>query len=337
MTKGLIGKIFSLFKSDKIIGCPCVFNTLYFDWQNNIRICPKKDNGILIRDFDGIWLDVQKINQDSKAYINKFKSGRIDEICSGCEYLQFGDFKEANVLKEVVFAHWKNCYLNCKYCNSVKNNNLLDANHYDIFDAVNQLIDAKKLTTDTRITFECGDSLLHPEFNKLLYFFINFESKEIIVNTPALVYRESVADAIAKNAIKLVVNLDCANKQIYKNLKGEDSFEIAIENIKRYIRFQEPDEHRVVSKYTLYNGINDGKKEISDWYMLCRDLGINELLVDIDENWYLQFGGDVPEYFKEMLHFIKNISSLDAIDLRFSPKVNKIYLNLNKKNAGKIV
>ncbi len=327
----MIGEIkdyfYDFFINKKINACSNVFYSLYFDWQNNIRVCPKKDNGILIKDFNGIWLDTDKIEQDKKSYINKFKISRPDDICITCEYYRKGVFKEQKALKEIHLGHWKNCYLKCRYCSSIKNENLIEAKHYNILSAIDRLIDEKMLTDETKIIFECGDAPLHPEFNRLLYFFIHYESKDIIINTPAVTYRESIADAIGHNKIKLIVNLDCANKQIYSYIKGEKLFETAVANIKRYLQFQEPDEKRIIIKYTLFEGGNDGKKEFSDWFVLIRDLGINEILIDIDENWYERLKNNIPDYLREIAVFIKKISSLDGIKLVFSKRMEKIYNN----------
>ncbi len=309
----------------KITACPNVYYSLFFDWENNIRICPKKKYGILIKDYNGIWLNTQKIEQDRKSYINRFKVSHPDAICTNCEHYQRGVYKEEKILKEIHLGQWKNCYLKCKYCNSVKNENLIEAKHYSIFNTINQLIDEKMLTKDTKIIFECGDALLHPEFDKLLYFFINYESKNIIINTPAVTFRDSIAEAIAQNKIKLIINLDCANKQIYNYIKGEKLYEIAVANIKRYIQFQEPGEKRVLMKYTLFEGGNDGKKELSDCFILSKDLSIKQILIDIDENWFDKLQNNIPDYLIEMLVFIKKMADLDGMEIIFSKRVNKIF------------
>ncbi len=331
MRKKIIDYFSSLSSNKKINACSNVFYSLYFDSQNNIRVCPKQNYGILIRNFDGIWLDTGKIAQNRKSYINSFKIGNPDTICLDCEYLKNGIYTEQNELKEIHLGHWKNCYLKCRYCNSEKNENLIQAKHYNVFDAINRLIDEKQLTTNTRIIFECGDALIHPEFDKLLYFFINYESKEIVVNTPALTYRESIAEAIAKNVIKLIVNIDCANTHIYKYIKGEDCYDIVTANLQRYLQYQEPKEKRVLTKITLYKGGNDGKKELSDWFVLSRDLGINEMIVDIDEAWFAEMKEDIPDYLKEMLFFIKNIAQLNGVVVDFSPKIEKLYEKIRSK------
>ena len=330
MVKRILEYASEFFRGKKTMGCEYAYYSLYFDWQNKIRVCPKKDKGIIIENYDGIWLDTNKLIKEKTNYLNKFKNQKRDEECEKCEYYKEGIYKEGKEIKEIHLGHWKSCYLRCKYCHSEKNWDFIEAKHYNIFNTISQLIDEKIITKETKVIFECGDALLHPEFDKLLYFLINNEIKKIIINTPAMTYRESIADGIAKNAIKLIVNIDCANKQIYKYIKGEKTYETTLGNLKRYLQYQEPKEKRVITKYTLYKGGNDGKKEISDWFVLSRDIGINEIYIDIDENWYEEISKEIPEYLSDILKFIKNISNLNGIEIRYSEKVKEIYKRIKK-------
>ena len=36
---------------------------------------------------------------------------------------------------------------------------------------------------NTKIIFECGDATLHPEFDKLMYYFINIDMKDITIQS----------------------------------------------------------------------------------------------------------------------------------------------------------
>lgn len=309
--------------------CINVNQNLFSDFSDNIRLCPKGQNGIIRENFDGLWFDVDDLKLKRQNLSDKLKSDNGLQICENCEYRNTGKKRTEKEIKTLILGHWKKCILDCSYCNLKKSIGNKNVNHYGITPVIERLTDEKIVTRNTKIIFRCGDSTLHPEFDKLLYYFINFESKNIEVHSPALTYRDSIADGIGRNIVNLVVNLDCGNKNVYKFIKKEELFDTTIENIKRYMKFQIPGEKRIISKFNLILGANDSKKEITDWFILSQDLGIKKVMIDTDENTYLALCKDMPDYIKEMTVFIKQISELNEIDIVFCDKVKLLYSRID--------
>ena len=201
----------------------------------------------------------------------------------------------------------------------------MKAKHYDIYNTIFQLVDKGLVNKKTKIIFESGDATVHPEFDKIMYYFINNEIENIVINTPAMRFCESIAEAISKNMCEVVVSFDSGCPYIYEKVKGQNKFDIAISNIKRYLEFQLPSEKRVVLKYTLINGVNDNQKELLDWFILSRDLGVKKLAVDIEDKWFEQVQFSTPQYLKELLLFIKSMSEYNNFEIEFSKKIDIIY------------
>ena len=311
--------------------CKYINESIIFDYKNNVKFCPYSNLGIITSKFDGIWLDIEKLKKIKSESINIINSINCPSTCKTCEYFSVNKKNENDGIKYLYLSNWKNCYLNCSYCDFPKEEDLIKASHYDVFQSIKQLIDSKLIDVNTTIIFNCGDATIHPEFDKLLYYFINYEMKKIIINTPAMRYCESISEAIAKNIAEVIIPFDSGCPYIFEKIKGSNKFDIVISNIKRYLAFEEPSEKRVILKYTILNGINDNQKELLDWFMLARDLGIKKLTIDIDKKWYNQIKDSIPQYLKELVIFIKTMSEYNEIKIDFCDRTNFIYNTVNKK------
>ena len=328
----LFNKLLNLIENEKKEKtCKFINNSLIFDYENNIRFCPFSNTGEIINNFNGIWLDIEKIKKVKSETIELIKSNENTGICKNCEFYSNQRHSENNKIKFLYLSNWKNCYLNCSYCFFPKEEDLIKAKHYDILPAIKQLLDAKLIDVDTTVIFSCGDATIHPEFDKILYYFINYEMKKIIINTPAMRYCESISEAIAKNIAEVIIPLDSGCPYIFEKIKGTNKFDIVISNLKRYLSFEEPSEKRVILKYTILNGINDNQKELLDWFMLSRDLGIKKLTIDIDKKWYNQIRYSIPQYLKELIIFIKTMSKYNNVEIEFCDRTDFIYKSIKKK------
>lgn len=324
----------NLFNNQNNLCCKFLNSELFFDYENNIGFCPIHSDLSVIRSFEGIWFDFEKLNTEKKRLINAIKSGNQDIPCSSCEYLTNEILKNTQELSCIHIGHWKNCYINCKYCKAPKEEDLIKAKHYDIFPVIKNLINIKQITQKTKIIFECGDATVHPEFDKLMYYLVNNGMKNIIINTAGLRYCESIENAIAKNAANVVISLDSGCGYVYKMIKGLNKFDLAISNIKRYLCFQEPNQKRVILKYVLVKGINDNQKEILDWFILSRDLGVKKLAFDIENDWYKEIKNNIPQYLKELILFTEQISKYNNIEIEFYDKLTMLYNSIIKDSRN---
>jgi hypothetical protein len=321
-------------KTKKHTSCKHISSSLFFDYKNNIKLCPCANFSLVEQNYNGIWLDINKINSKRNEILSSFEKNEINEQCSNCIYLEQNNKPNNNFIQTLYLSNWKNCYLNCIYCKAPKEEDLVKANHYDIFSSIKQLIDAKLITKKTKIVFQCGDSTIHPEFDKILFFFINYEMEDIEIHTPALRYCESISQAIAKNIVNVYISFDCACPYIYKKVKGTNKFDITINNTKRYLAFQEPNQNRIAFEYTIIEGVNDNQKEIIDLYVFSQELGIQKLLIDIEEEFFNKIKKFPPKYLKELIIFIKNISIYNNSKIEFSQKLEYLYAAIKEEKIN---
>ena len=332
--------ISELFKKKSVeknhLVCDFVRGGLIFSQDGLVKVCAKsscssESEFSLISNFNGLWFDTKSIKSKLNELKFKFQENSIPTECSDCCYLVPDKPVGNEVFDFVVLSHWKFCFLNCSYCYDKKTDDLSTVEHFDIMPVIQQLIDEKLITKETKIIFSCGDATLHPEFDKLMYFFINYEMKDIEIYTSAQRYCHSVAEAIGKNIAKVIVSLDGGCPYIYERVKGSNKYDIAISNIKRYLEYQDKNRKQVIINYTLIQGLNDNKKEILDWFMHSRGLGIKKFSIDIEEKWYNTLENSVPTYLEEIIIFVKELGNFNNMDLEFSPRVNALFKRINKK------
>ena len=80
-------------------------------------------------------------------------------------------------------------------------------------------------------------------------------------------------------------------------------------------------------KYIIIPNVNDTKEEIDKWYNICtQELGVKYLIADIEEKWFVRQNGDIPEYVKELLRYIRKRCHDDGIAFEFYDRA--LVLNL---------
>ncbi len=245
--------------------------------------------------YNGLWLDIDKV----KAYT---------------QHLDY-----------VILSHWKCCFLSCVYCREKKTDNLTKIKYFDIFPIIGQLIDENLITTETKIIFECGDATLHAEFDKLMFFLMNYGMKDIEINISAMRFCESIEKGMKKNIAKVIITIDSFNPNIYEKIKGLNRVDIAVSNIKKYIEAQNKSAKQVILKYTLVQNANDNKEEILNWFNYAKDLGIKKIAIDIDEKWYNSINDEFSKHITELVVYTKNLSDSNKIDIKLTDRIKAIY------------
>lgn len=308
--------------------CKHLESSLFFDFQNRVKFCPYYDYSILDDKLDGIWLNIDKIQAERENLLIN-----LPETCNNCKlFTPPLKNKKIPFINTLFLANWHFCYVNCKYCNYPKQEDLIQAGHYDVFPFIKELLDNKLINKNTKIVFECGDACVHPEFDKIMFYFLNSDFNDVEVNTSAQRYCESIAQGIEKGMTKLIVSFDSGCQYIYHRIKQINKFDIAVGNIKRYLKYQMPSHKNVILKYNIIQGINDNKKEPLDMFIFARDLGINKIIFDIEPEFYEKSLNCIPQHVLEIMSFIKDMSRYNAYDIEFAPRLNVLYKISKNKN-----
>ena len=307
--------------------CRHLGSSLFFDYKNRVSFCPFYDCSVVDENLDGIWLNIDKIENKRKEFLLN-----PPVKCGDCRlYSPNIKNKKLPPVQTLYIGNWHFCYVNCTYCKYPKQEDLIAIGHYDIFPFIKELTDKKLINKKTKIVFECGDACVHPEFDKIMFYFLNSDFKDVEVNTSAQRFCESVAQGIAKGMTKVTVSFDSGCQYIYHRIKQINKFDIAVNNIKRYLGFQMPSKKNVILKYNIIQGINDNKKEPLDMFIFARDLGVNKLIFDIKAEFFERSLNCVPQHICDIMKFLKDMAIYNAYDIEFAPRLKVLY-EIARKN-----
>lgn len=321
---------FKLKGKKKFVSCDWLEHGIIFDHANIIRVCCEQSHEgrgryILDDSFNGIWFDVEKIKEAKKTLKTQVRNGEIPSACKGCSFLRNDYWDDNYYFSNVLLTHWVNCNTKCVYCPAVRDKSLSDEKHYNIVPILEQLFDSKLIDESTKFSIAGGESTIYPEFDKMLYFLLDNGIENININTSGVKYSASIAEALSKGKVEVVISLDAGNEWLHKRIKDTSTFNVVTNNIKRYVEASPINENRVVVKFIILKGLNDNNKEILDWFLLCKQLGVKKLALDVDIAWYNEIQKNIPDYLKDLILFAKNMSKVNSVQLDLYDRADIIY------------
>lgn len=323
----------------KFVSCHWLEQGIVFDHANIIRVCCEQSHvglgrHVLDDKFNGIWLDVDKINQEKDFLRLRVRNGQIPDFCKGCQFLKEDYWDDSKVFSHVLLTHWTNCNTRCIYCPAVRDNSLSDEKVYNIIPIIDQLYDSKMINNKTYFSIAGGEATIYPEFDKLIYHLLTLGISNININTSGIKYSPSVEQAIKENKAEIVISIDSATAYLYNKIKGTNTFHLVINNVKRYLAAQQIGEKRVILKFILIKGYNDNNKELLDWFMLSMSLGVKKLAIDIDIAWFKDFENKAPQYVLDLILFARSMAKINNLDLQLYDRASIVY-NLYKQRRNR--
>ena len=240
----------------KFLSCKWLEHGIIFDHAKIIRVCCEqshegKGRYVLDDNFNGIWLDIDKILDEKKQLRKLVREGQIPDSCKGCLFLKEDYWDDGDYFDEILLTHWTNCNANCVYCPAVHDDNLKDEDHYNIIPILSQMFDKGLIPKTARFSIAGGEATIYPEFEKLLYFLTEADITNININSSGIRYSAAISDLLSKNLAEIVISLDSSNAFIYKLIKNVDAFDTVTANIKRYLNYEQISEKRVIVKFII--------------------------------------------------------------------------------------
>ena len=98
--------------------CSDVENSIFFI-QNIIALCCSSGSvgDFILKDkYNGETININEFLEKREEFINRFKSGQIDERCLNCGKLEERDWDDNFSLGCITIAHHTKCSCNCFYC-----------------------------------------------------------------------------------------------------------------------------------------------------------------------------------------------------------------------------
>lgn len=289
-----------------------------------------------------------KVNWDEvfsikNKLVQEMREGIIPPFCQGCHWIE--EFDETskeqflsdldNYIDMIWIGHSNECNANCIYCFSYKEiEKHKTVKGYDIFPLFKELIDKKIYNLEknpyAHVSFAMGEPTILKKFDDIIKIFVKGGNKYFALYTNGIHFSKMTAEVLAQKdvEIKVIISLDAGSREVFKKVKKTDKFDTVCKNIKKYaLAAQKSHAEHLGIKYIIIPNINDNKEEIDKWLNLCiNELHVKYLIADIEEKWFVNHNGDVPEYVKDLLRYIRERCTKENIEFEFFDRA--LVLNL---------
>ncbi len=287
--------------------------------------------------------DWNKVFEIKNTLVKNMRNGDIPPFCQGCHWIEeFDENSEEQFLSDldnyidmIWIGHSNECNANCIYCFSYQE--ILEHRTYkpyDIFPLFKEMLNNKIYNLEkapgAHISFAMGEPVILKKFDDIIKLFAKYGNKHYALYTNGIKYSKMSAKVLKEKDvdIHIVISLDAGTREVFKKVKKVDKFNDVCKNIKAYAKSAAKYHPTSLGvKYIIIPNINDTKEEIDKWLELCiNKLGVKYLIADIEEKWFVRQNGEVPEYVKDLLRYIRNRCEQEKIAFEFYDRA--LVLNL---------
>ena len=325
----------NLFRKEKYLDCYNLKHTIHFFYDNVRACCSNIPGPVFYENYDGSDINWDYIYNKRKQWIKNinslFNKKTCPDECLNCFELssmysnsKVSDFP--NIIKTVYFHNNMSCNAKCIYCTY---SHIEKGYKYKVLPAIQSMINNKILEKNANIYMSGGEITISPEFEDLFSALYNYLDSKIEILTSGIKYSESIKEAFINNKCNIVISLDCADRELYRKIKRVDCFDKVVNNIKSYIAASDFARDNITLKYILCDEINDNKKSISDFIYLVKNIGVNNIRLDIDyEKYKYTKSLTVPNHYFDLYEYFNSLSNELGLNIKTNAQVNAV---LNKK------
>lgn len=291
-------------------------HSLHF-FYDEIRMCCSNASGpVFYPQYDGSEIDwnyVYKVRKNCVKEINSFFSKKsFPDECKGCFEIESGlidtkikDFP--NLVEKIYFQNFMSCNAKCSYCTFADEERGF---RYKVLPIVKSLIEQKILSKSAHVYMSGGETTISPEFEELLSLLLNYLNSRIELITSGIKYCHSIEEGFIKDKLTMLLSLDSGKRETYNKIKNVDSFDIVVDNLKRYTIASEHAKEFITLKYILVDGVNDNIQELTEFLGLVCNLGIKTVRLDVDfQKYSLSNDHKVPNHYNELFQYFYSKSS----------------------------
>ncbi|MBQ8887498.1 MAG: radical SAM protein [Candidatus Gastranaerophilales bacterium] len=281
----------------------------------------------------------EEIFKNKNKLVSEMREGVIPPFCKGCHWIEeFDENSENQFLSDldnyidmIWVGHSNDCNSKCIYCfayQEIVEKRTTKA--YDIIPLFKEMLNQKiynlEKEPEAHVSFAMGEPTLLKKFDDIINLFAKAGNKNFALYTNGIRFSRMTAKYI-KN-MNIVISLDAGTKETFKKIKGVDKFKDVCSTIKKYAKeANKTDPKRLGVKYIIIPNVNDNKEEIDKWLDLCiNKLDVKYLIADVEEHWFVNKCGEIPQYVKDLLIYIRQHCQDENIHFEFYDRA--LVLNL---------
>ncbi len=311
----------------KLYKCDFMDNGINFE-RFVIRACCKSvhsgvERPTLCDSYENI--DWQKIKERRDIWRKQIAEGNPPVFCKGCSAIQ-----TVNKLNNDDFVYFVDvnsfvkCNSRCVYCDCWSKKGVKE---YSMFPYFQELF-SKKLLKQVYygyIQFAGGEPALMIDFDKIIDLCIENGMQRYIVNSNCIKYSQGIERLLRETETNLCCSLDSGCEETFAKIKNVPCFNQVVENLKKYTDAQQEGKSRVLSKFIIIPSYNDSEEEIIKWYDLSVSLGIKNLVLDIEREWFKSNNQKITKHMEKMIELIQKHCKKEGINLDYYESLKCLY------------
>lgn len=323
----------------KYKSCHLIEKGLFFGKNCISHCCLIPVSGIepirLFKNADFNRIEIDELIKLKYKYKEMFKRGEIPPACKDCYSLEELDWPDKIDLNCLYFAHWSHCNCNCSYCYFEPEREMHNAYKPQKIMPLLEKLKVEGLLENASggyMSFSGGECTILEEFDDILKFLFEIGSKNIIINSSGIKYNNLIAEGIKKGILSCTISIDSGERELYKKIKKQDTFDIVVENIKKYVSMQSPDNYEGVRlKYIILPGINSEYKDIEKWLKLVKSLGVNHIILDFETFWFGKNRNKIEDKYIKILYYTKKRAKKLNIKISYYSHAMQALKDFNEK------
>lgn len=263
----------------------------------------------IVPNFKGQSVDWDSVLEIKQSIREKFAKNQIPQACKECPRLKYKDWNSKDKFDYILINHWDNCNLKCIYCYTYeKKKEFNKMKPYKILPVLKDAVKNRMLSDGCWIDITGGEPAVLKEFPDIMKFIINETNAIALVNTAGVDYSKWIRKGLEVGRVSPTISLDSGTRETYKKIKSFDYFDKVVSNIKKYQKGLDEVKNSLISlKYIFIPGVNDNMEELQKWLDLVVDLGIKNIKVEIEHQWYVK-NRYIPENIKQYLEYVKDFT-----------------------------
>lgn len=262
---------------------------------------------IIINDYKGEIFSKEFLFEKINSYVDMFKQGDCPIECENCYHLKEKEWDEGKYIDYITITHFSKCNADCIYCTNNLQQKDRRNDYYNIMPILRSLKEQGIIKSGAQLHIGGGEFTIYKEADEILDEYILSGYAKAYIPTNAIIYSKKLEEAIKKECAYIIVSLDSGCRKTYKKIKRVDKFDSVVKNLKQYVLSKKEYskfDKSISLKYIIIPKINDSYKEFNKFLDTAKDIGINNIIIDIDAQYARKCEYKINNY---LLYFARNL------------------------------
>ena len=263
-------------------------------------------------DIDGMYAEYKR-KTDSFVLDNMLGK---PTLCKDCYQLQHGTWETKPQINTVNISSDPDDFCNskCVYCVKYPkpSNDIIRKREMYILSAA-EYFTAKANGEPLQLHISAGEISVSSYCDEIMKLIAENENLYAVLSTNAIVFKESIADALATKRVELIISLDSGTPETMIKVRGLDCFDSSVSTCMKYAQCLQR-KTMLSMKYIILEEMNDNETDIRQFLDIVKRIGC---VAELSVNCHYLGKKDLSEHGLEMCYLFMRICSEHALAFRY--------------------